>query len=225
MHLCPFATNWPKAVRWNVPFYCYRQIIVSREDVGKGMEALAPPRKACSSNLLEIALHNEVLNVGSAHHEPLSLPKVDRPQLRLYNTAVAHDAHEHVEIPRRMRDRRGDIELRRKVATKVHDGRVILAQEIDLVRRQACAQVGVREERRERTAERPVRVLEAVEAVRVVGEQAAFVAQDGGLVKEERGGVAREGGVGGLRGDGAVDEVLEVALLADDGAHEHIVVL
>jgi hypothetical protein len=44
MHLCPFATNWSKAVGWNVPFYCYRQIIVSRGDVGKGMEALAPPR-------------------------------------------------------------------------------------------------------------------------------------------------------------------------------------
>ena len=62
--------------------------------------------------------------------------------------------------------------------------------------RQVCAQVGVCEERRGRVVERPVRVLEAVEAVRVVGGQAAFVAQDGD--------------VGGLHGDGAVDESVDL---------------
>ena len=178
------------------------------------------------SNFLEVALHNEVLNIGSAYHEPLPFPKVDRAQLRLNNAAVAHNAHEHMEIPRGMRDRRRNVELRRKVAAKVHDGRVVRAQKVDFVGRQARAQVAVCEEGWERAAEGPVRVFEAVEAMRVVGEQAALVAQDGGLIEEERGGVTREGGVpvGGLRGDGAVDEVLEMALLADDGAHEDVVV-
>jgi len=166
-----------------------------------------------------------MLNIGSAHHEPLSLPKVDRAQLRLYDTAVAHDAHERVEISWGMRDRRSDVELRRKVAAEVHDGRVILAQKIDLMRRKACAQVAVGEERGERAAERPVCVFEAVEAVGMVSEQTALVAQDGGLVEEESRGVASECGVGGLRGDGAIDEVLELSLLADDGAHEDVIVL
>ncbi len=93
----------------------------------------------------------------------------------MQSTAVTHEVHKHVEIPWRMHDRRGDSKLCRKVAMKVHDGHVILVQEIDLVWRQVCAQVGICEERREHIVERPVCVLVAVEAVRIVG---AFVAQD-----------------------------------------------
>lgn len=194
-----------------------------RADLGEGT---GPPcGRRCPSNFLEVALHDEVLNIGSAHHEPLSLPKVDRAQFCLYDAAVAHDAHERVEIPRGMRDRRSDVELRRKITAEVHDGRVILAQKIDLVRRKACAQVAVGEERGERAAECPVRVFEAVEAVGMIGEQTALVAQDGGLVEQESRGVASECGVGGLRGDGAIDEVLEVSLFADDGTYEDVVIL
>jgi len=55
-------------------------------------------------------------------------------------------------------------------------------------------QGGVREERRECAAKYPVHVLEAVETVHIVDKQAAFIAQDDGLVEEEHGGVAHEGG-------------------------------
>ncbi len=43
-------------------------------------------------------------------------------------------------------------------------------QEINLVLRQACVQLGIHEKHRECTAKHLVHVLEAVEVVRIVGE-------------------------------------------------------
>ena len=166
-----------------------------------------------------------MLDIGTADHKPLALLKIDCAQLCLYRATIAHDAHERMEVARGVSDGRRDVELSRKVATKVHYGRIVLAQKVYFVRGKTRAQVAVRKQRWERAAERPVHVLEAVEAVRVVREQTAFVAQDRRLVEQERGRVACEGGVVGLGGDGGVDELLEVALLADDGAHETVVVL
>ena len=188
---------------------------------GRGATAVLPH----PSHLLEIPLHDEVLYISAADHEPLPLPKIDRPQLGLYHAAVAYDAHERVEVARWVRDGCRDVELGRKVAAEVHDGRIVLAQKVDFVRRQARAQVAVCEQRGQRGAERPVHVLQAVEPVRVVREQTSLVAQDGGLVEQERGRISRECGDVGLRGDGVVDELLEVALLAYDCAHEAVVVL
>lgn len=81
------------------------------------------------------------------------------------------------------------------------------------------------EEERESAADGPVEVLEAVDAMGVVGEETTLVAVDGGLVEEH----GREEGVGPslvrVGGEGGVEEVLELALLADDGADEDVVVL
>ena len=76
-----------------------------------------------------------------------------------------------------------------------------------------------------RAAKRPVRIFEAVEAVGMVSEQTALVAQDDGLVEKESRGVTSEWGVSSLHGDGAIDEVLELSLLVDDRAHEDVVML
>jgi hypothetical protein len=60
--------------------------------------------RPCPSNLLEVPLHDEVFNIGPSHHKSLSLPKVDRAQFRLYDTAVAYDAYKRVEIARGVSD-------------------------------------------------------------------------------------------------------------------------
>ena len=62
-------------------------------------------------NLIEVALYDEVFDIGPTDHEPLSLSEVNGAQLRLYNTTVSHDTHERVEIARRMGNRGGDVEL------------------------------------------------------------------------------------------------------------------
>jgi hypothetical protein len=49
-----------------------------------------------SLHLLEIPLHDEMLDIGAADHEPLPLLKIDRAQLCLYRATIAHDAHERM---------------------------------------------------------------------------------------------------------------------------------
>src|SRR6266404_9221748 len=95
-----------------------------------GIERNEPGRmEAHPSHLFEVPLHDKVLDIRTAHHEPLALLKVDRPELGLYDTTIARDAHERMDIAWRVRDRRRDVELRREVSAEIHDGRIILAQE------------------------------------------------------------------------------------------------
>src|SRR6266404_2240693 len=97
------------------------------------------------SHLFEVPLHDKVLDIRTAHHEPLALLKVDRPKLSLYDTTIAHA---RMDIARRVRDRRRDVELRREVSAEIHDRCIILAQV------PVCEQ--------QRAPERPIHVLEEV---------------------------------------------------------------
>ena len=154
--------------------------------------------------------------------QPLAFLTVDRPELSLNDTIIAHDAHERMETARRMCDRRHDVKLRREVTADTHDGRAILAQ------------VSVREQRGQCAPERLV-VGQYVSLRR--SSRCAWYASKQRLlhskafwcvlvpVEEEGGRVARKGGVvgSGLRGDRVVDELVKV--LADHAAHEAVVVL
>ena len=68
-------------------------------------------RKQHGLDLLEVALHDEVLNVCASDHEPLSLLKVDAAELCLDDAAVSDHAHEDVEILWGLGDAGGDVEL------------------------------------------------------------------------------------------------------------------
>ena len=61
--------------------------------------------------LLQISLHNQMLDVGASHEEPLAPSEVDRANLGLNNPAVAHDAYHNVQILWWPQDRREQIEF------------------------------------------------------------------------------------------------------------------
>ena len=47
---------------------------------------------------LQISLHNEVPNVGSADNKSLTLLEIDTSQLRLYNPTIFYHPHKNMEI-------------------------------------------------------------------------------------------------------------------------------
>ena len=182
-----------------------------------------------------------MLNVRAPDKEPLPPSEVDGADLRPDDSAVAQDAHEHVEVLRGLRYGRKEVELLglEYARAELEERIVVRAQKVDLVGRQLRAHVArayaaVRacggrrrrgEQQRERAADGPVEVLEALEAVVVVREQAALVAEDGGLVEDDvRRDVQLAAVAAGEPGHGGLDEGLELALLADDLPDEDVVV-
>jgi hypothetical protein len=176
-------------------------------------------RQQNSSNLLEITLYDEMLDICPSDHEPLALLKIDAAQLGLNHAAVAHDSDEDVQILGRMGDAGCDVELVRELGTEVHDGRIVLAKVVHFVWRQLAADVLIGQDVWEGAADGPVHVAETFDAVGMVGEETALVAGDGCLIQQEGGRRVVEGdveeGLGGL---------FEIALLPNDGADERVVV-
>lgn len=75
-----------------------------------------------------------MLDIGSTNDEALAFSKVDAPLLCLNDTAIAYDEHRYVYIFGWMCDTGRDVQLVRELGAEFHNGRVVLAKEIDFVR-------------------------------------------------------------------------------------------
>lgn len=177
--------------------------------------------KSRTRDLLQITLDNQMLNIRPAHHKPLTPPEINRPQLRLNDPAISHNLDRHMQLLRRHSDASHDIQLVRELAAEVHSGRMVAPEIIHFVRAQFAPRIGVSEDMRQGATEVPVHVSQSVEPVRVIREQTALVSQDGGLQDHNRG---WRGPVVGCFGDLGEKGFFEVALFADDGADEGVVV-
>ena len=65
--------------------------------------------RSVASNLLQIALDDEMFDVGPSNHKSLTLLKVYAPQLSLNHSTISNNANEDMQVFRRICDAGGDI--------------------------------------------------------------------------------------------------------------------
>ena len=85
-------------------------------------------------HLLEVALHNQVLDICLADHKSLALLKVDAAELGLYYTTVFDHFDEHMDVFGWLGNARHDVELLGEFGAEFHDGRMVLSEIVYLVR-------------------------------------------------------------------------------------------
>ena len=172
-----------------------------------------------ASHLLEVALHNQVLDIRLADHKSLALLEIDAAELGLYYAAVFDHFDEHMDVLGRLGNARHDVELLGEFGAEFHDGCMILSEVVYLMRGELVSEILVGEQMGQGATNGPVHVAESIDAMHVVCKEAALVSENGRLDDEKRwrwGTRLLDEGQGSL---------LETALLADDGADEGIIVL
>ena len=176
-----------------------------------------------SLDLLQITLHDEMLDVCPSDHKPLTLAKVDATKLCLNDPAIPDNLHQNVQVFGRIRDPCHDVQLVRKIRPKIHHLRVVFLQEIDFERGELATYVRRREKVGEGSANGPIHVFQPLDPMVVIGQEAPFVSQNSGLIDEESRCLPGKRLLPACQH--GLDESLELALLADDLPDKRIVVL
>ena len=170
------------------------------------------------SNLLQITLHNEMLDIRPAYHKPMSFLKVYAPELCLYRPTIPDNSNKYMEIFGWIRDACGDVKLMRKFRSKLHDRAVILPQVIDFMRRKLASDIRVGEEMGKCSTSSPIHVPQAIKAMGVVSKQTPFVSVYCSLYDQNS--WRRRASVNEKR----VDGFFEIALLTYDGSHKSVII-